>query len=299
MNNTITTIKTLLPDWSLIHIEGPDAGTFLQNLLTNNVLNMDVTTSKFAGFCSPKGRLLASFWVTYFKKDSYDLWISKDLADEFSKKLKLFRFRLKVEITNLSDSHNVVGEISQTPFPFTETLSCNLPMVSYQNILFYRRLIFSQDSSEIRQDSLWNLLEVLSGIPRITSNTKDLFVPQMVNFDLIGAVDFKKGCYPGQEIVARSQYLGTIKRRLKLGYFLSNFSDLVISPGTEVYTDIDQEQPCGVVVLSSFDQQENKYYLQLELINSAADSSIGFSPKFLKLQESIHIQDPPYPLMVA
>ena len=299
MNNTITSLKTLLTDWALIHVDGPDAGPFLQNLLTNNVLNMDVNSSKFAGFCSPKGRLLASFWVTHFTNDSYDLWVSKDIAEEFSKKLNVFRFRSKVEITCHSDDQHVIGELSQTPFSALDTLSCNLPTVTYQNTLYYRRLIFSQENAELQQDSFWTLLEVLSGIPRITLNTKDLFVPQMLNFDLIGAVDFKKGCYPGQEIVARSQYLGTIKRRLKLGSFEPNSSGLIISPGTEVFMQSDQDQPCGVVVLSSFDKQQNKYYLQLELNNSASQSPIIFSPQYLKLEGSILVQDPPYSIMVA
>ena len=299
MNNTMTSLKTLLPNWALIQIEGPDSGAFLQNLLTNDVLKMDVNSSKLAGFCTPKGRLLASFWITRSESNFYNLWISKDIANEFIQKLKLFRLRSKVEINLVSDSLYIVGEVNDKPFIALEDLSCELNPGSYQNTLYFRRLSLIKENDVGLDNSLWNLLEVLSGVPRITAATKDLFVPQMINFESVGGVDFKKGCYPGQEVVARSQYLGTIKRRLKLGIFESNHHDLMISPGVEVFMEGEEDQPCGVVVLSSYDSIQKKYYLQLELNNKALDSEVHFSKLDSKLSGSIIIQEPPYSLMIV
>jgi folate-binding protein YgfZ len=138
---------------------------------------------------------------------------------------------------------------------------------------------------------------VASGIPRITAYTKDLFVPQMINFESIGGVDFKKGCYPGQEIVARSQYLGHIKRRLKIGSIAQSTDLVQIIPGTEVYSESDPDQSCGVVVLSSLDSSKERYYLQIEIKLSELKSNLYFKTHDGKISAFIQIEEPPYPLL--
>jgi folate-binding protein YgfZ len=98
----------------------------------------------------------------------------------------------------------------------------------------------------------WNELEVLSAIPRIVQATQEQFVPQMINFESVAGVDFKKGCYPGQEIVARSQYRGAIKRRLQLAHLSCiKVNESLVMPGTELFNSNDPTQPAGMVVLSS------------------------------------------------
>jgi len=293
----MTSLKTLLPNWALIQIEGPDSGAFLQNLLTNDVLKMDVNSSKLAGFCTPKGRLLASFWITRSESNFYNLWISKDIANEFIQKLKLFRLRSKVEINLVSESLYIVGEVNDKPFIALEDLSCELNPVSYQNTLYFRRLSLIKENDVGLDNSLWNLLEVLSGVPRITAATKDLFVPQMINFESVGGVDFKKGCYPGQEIVARSQYLGTIKRRLKLGSVsLLDYPLLNLSPGIEVFTENDPEQSCGVIVLAAIDMATNQYVIQVEIKLSYLTQAVYIRTE---AYPKVHftIEDPPYSLL--
>ncbi len=93
----------------------------------------------------------------------------------------------------------------------------------------------------------WRLSEIHAGVPQITAPTQDQFVPQMVNFELLGGVNFKKGCYPGQEIVARSQYLGKLKRRTTL----ASIELPLVQPGAEVFDVADPEQPCGMIVNSA------------------------------------------------
>jgi folate-binding protein YgfZ len=108
----------------------------------------------------------------------------------------------------------------------------------------------ARDSKELLE--VWNELEVLSAIPRIVQATQEQFVPQMINFESVAGVDFKKGCYPGQEIVARSQYRGAIKRRLQVAHLYNNTpnQDLAL-PGAELFHSNDPSQPAGMVVLSS------------------------------------------------
>jgi folate-binding protein YgfZ len=114
---------------------------------------------------------------------------------------------------------------------------------------------------------LWNDLEVISGIPRIVLATQEQFVPQMINFESVDGVDFKKGCYPGQEIVARSQYRGVIKRRLHLAHFLSGDADVInCGPATELFHASDPNQPAGMVVLSAKNPSNpSRIDLQIEL----------------------------------
>jgi tRNA-modifying protein YgfZ len=133
-----------------------------------------------------------------------------------------------------------------------------MPDVLAQGQSFQRTLIAQKKvgptPSSIDQTSLdqWNSLEVLSAIPRIVLATQEQFVPQMINFESVAGVDFKKGCYPGQEIVARSQYRGAVKRRLQLVHIDTSVTALELSkPGVELFLEGDASQPCGMVVLAT------------------------------------------------
>jgi folate-binding protein YgfZ len=300
MTNTNTSSIAPLTDWTLIHVNGPDSKPFLQNLLTNNILHLPLGSEHLSGFCSPKGRLLASFWVSHSHHESYDLWISKDISAELVKKLMMYKLRSKVDITLLDSSMLIYGEFSKTPFQPSPHHLCNLPAVEYGEVTYYRRLS-AQAVTDIESpldSSLWSILEVQSGIPRITANTKDLFVPQMINFESIGGIDFKKGCYPGQEIVARSQYLGNIKRRLKIGSIAQSDDLITIIPGSEIYSESDPEQACGVVVLSSLDSSNHRHHLQIEIKLSELESNLYFKNENGKISGLIEVKEPPYPLLI-
>jgi folate-binding protein YgfZ len=301
MTNTNTSLITVLPEWSFIKVTGQDAGPFLQNLLTNNILSLSIGNQHLSGFCSPKGRLLATFWVSHPEENSYFLWLSRDISLEFAKKLTMYRLRSKLEITQLDEQMSIFGQISTSSFETSTDIFCDLPPVLYNDIQYYRRLV-AQTSTDtgasIQDQNLWSLLEVHSGIPRISDITKDLFVPQMINFESIGGVDFQKGCYPGQEIVARSQYLGSIKRRLKLAYLeVDTNTPFSVQAGMEIFSENDPEQPCGLVVLSSLNISNHRYYFQIELKISEISSHLYFLINPSKQSSYIHIFEPPYPLI--
>jgi folate-binding protein YgfZ len=261
--------------WGLIFIEGPDAANFLQNQLTNAVLGLKRTLSpqiaysndsvRLLGYCNPKGRLLASAWgalipVDANADDRFALFISKDIAASTAKRLSMFVLRSKVKVTDVSDRWTVSGHFGLsdaiTSFSISDSqIGLRLPDV-LSNHQSYARVLIAQEGINVIDDNLalamWNDLEVLSAIPRIVLATQEQFVPQMINFESVYGVDFKKGCYPGQEIVARSQYRGVIKRRL----FLSHISDDGISsnlaiPGSELFHSQDPSQPAGMVVLAA------------------------------------------------
>jgi folate-binding Fe-S cluster repair protein YgfZ len=191
-----------LTDWDIIRVEGPDTKVFLENLLTSSVSSLDSRSGQLSGFCSPKGRLMASFWMTEHSQNAILIWISKDLAPEFAKKLQMYRLRSKVEIHYEPNFYSVYGVLSsskeQAEINSEAFLFLKLPEVLHESHPIARTVFaFQQPPLSIDNElaGQWNLLEVLSGIPRLTSATKDLFVPQMINFESLGGVDFKKGCY--------------------------------------------------------------------------------------------------------
>ena len=283
---------TLLMEWGMILVEGPDAATLLQSQLSNSVIDLKRTllggvaqgsdSVRLVGYCSPKGRLLASAWIGLFPEsadgeDRFALFISKDIAATTAKRLSMYVLRSKVKVLDASSDWEVYGsyQTEQGGKSTTEhqnTLSLRMPDVFTENQSF-KRILIAQKKSETSESSVdesalmqWNSLEVLSAIPRIVLATQEQFVPQMINFESVAGVDFKKGCYPGQEIVARSQYRGAVKRRLQLAHTNSNASALELSkPGMELFQPSDADQPCGMVVLAAINPENlDRIDLQIE-----------------------------------
>ena len=289
--NNPTSLPCNLPEWGLILVEGADAASFLKNQLTNSVLGLTrilpghiakgSSSTRLIGYCSPKGRLLASAWLGLFPSsedadDRFALFISKDIAATTAKRLSMFVLRSKVKVIDASADWTVSGlygsEEQIIDFKFDpNAIALRMPDVFSSNQSVARLLlanpVVKQSSSRDSQELLeaWNELEVLSAIPRIVQATQEQFVPQMINFESVAGVDFKKGCYPGQEIVARSQYRGAIKRRLQIAHIHSNApnQDLAL-PGTELFHSNDPSQPAGMVVLSSR-APENRGRIDLQI----------------------------------
>jgi len=171
--------------------------------------------------------------------------------------------RSKVKVVDASNDWEVFGvyEADQEQGTLNapnDSLALRMPDVLIGDTSFQRMLIAQKKSESIEsiagqaELARWNSLEVLSAIPRIVLATQEQFVPQMINFESVSGVDFKKGCYPGQEIVARSQYRGVVKRRLQLAHTASSILALDLAkPGVELFHEGDATQPCGMVVLSA------------------------------------------------
>jgi folate-binding protein YgfZ len=211
-----------LTRYGLLSVTGADARAFLHAQLTNDIENLPPGRAALAGWCSPKGRLLASFLVIPTSQ-GFLLQLSKDLVPAVLKRLSMFVLRSKVRIADASGQWKPLGvwgsvpglEVPAEAFAVTE----KDPIVAVR-VGDARFLVLAPDAASFQGEQVtedrWTLDEIGAGRPLITGATQDQFVPQMVNFDTLGAVNFQKGCYPGQEIVARAQYRGQVKRRMQL-----------------------------------------------------------------------------------
>ena len=275
---------TSLPQWGMILVSGADAESFLQNQLTNSVVGLSPTPPcniaygnqgvRLVGYCNVKGRLLASAWIaSYQSPDStescFALFLSKDIAASFAKRLSMYVLRSKVSIKDVTDQWIISGYYSApeqaSNFVLnTEDFGLRLPNVlmdgrSQSRVMIAQRIENKSGTFSEKDFLCWNNLEVLSAIPRIVLATQEQFVPQMINFESVAGIDFKKGCFPGQEIVARSQYRGVIKRRLQLAHIEGSFDPQAFAPGVELFHRDDTSQPAGMVVLSAPNPQKSNW----------------------------------------
>ena len=248
-----------LADWGVIRAEGPDAASFLHGQLTQDITHLDAGHARLAGYCSAKGRLLATFVVWRPQPDTVLLACSADLLPATLKRLSMFVLRAKCKLSDASEQialHGLAGASGEgwtgangAPWAITAKgpgQCIRLPDADGVP----RWLIAATPETSLPlpplDASAWAWMEVRSGVPRVTAVNSEQFVPQMLNLELLGGVSFQKGCYPGQEVVARSQYRGTLKRRT---YMMDSGSAL--APGMEVFHSGDPMQPAGRVVLAA------------------------------------------------
>jgi len=247
-----------LTDWGVIRAQGPDAASFLHGQLTQDILHLQQGQAGLAGYCSAKGRLLASFIVCRPGAEEWLLLCSADLLATTLKRLSMFVLRAKCKLTDASAElavHGLAGNAALaglgdlapgaawTTRSSADGLALRLPDAIGQAraLLVQPATAATPDLPALSADD-WAWLEVRSALPRITAATVEQFVPQMVNLELVGGVNFQKGCYPGQEVVARSQYRGTVKRRAWL------FDcDAELHGGQEVFQAGEPDQPAGQV----------------------------------------------------
>ncbi len=259
-----------LEHYGLLLAAGDDARAFLHAQLTNDVENLAPGQARYAGWCSAKGRLLASFLVAHYS-GGFLLQLSRDLVPAVLKRLSMFVLRSKVKITD------VTGQWAQ--YGVWEPAGGNALAVSESDgsvsigIDAGRRLVLAPEGrfSPNATAGDWALAEIRAGRALITQPTQDQFVPQMVNLELSGGVDFKKGCYPGQEIVARAQYRGAVKRRMV------HLKGAALTPGQELFSD---GQSSGMVVNAAGD--ESLAVLQVSAIE--AKSPICAQPQAAPLE---------------
>lgn len=200
---------------ALLEFSGEDAAAFLQGQLSSDIRQLQGDVCQLSTYSSPKGRMFASF-LAFAEAGNMYLLVARDLADFVLKRLSMFIMRSKVK-ARLADEFQILGVLEAADAQpwrkckLGEDILLGLPERRW--IRLTREL--PADNFISGELSAWILADILQGLPWITAATKEMFVPQMCQFELIGGgVSFKKGCYPGQEIVARSQYLGQVKRRM-------------------------------------------------------------------------------------
>ena len=198
--------------YGLLAVTGTDARDFLHAQLTNDIANLPPDRAALAGWCTAKGRLLASFLVIP-SKDGFLLQVARDLAPTVAKRLSMFILRAKVKITDESNAWAQYGIWDADLGAAGVAWEGDVATVRVAERRFLKiGKNLSQSCGQGEEN--WTLQEIRAGRPLISAATQDKFVPQMVNFEALGAINFQKGCYPGQEIVARAQYRGEVKRRM-------------------------------------------------------------------------------------
>ncbi len=251
----------------VIALNGPDAARFIHNQLTNDFLLLDAQHARLAAFCSAKGRMQASFIGLRGQPEQLLLICSRDLLAATLKRLSMFVLRAKVKLHDASDAYALWGLMGSACVALPDGAAWTTAQVDgvhivnlYPALQTQRQLWIGAANSappHAQQNDAadWALGEVLSGIATLSAPVFEAFVPQMLNYESVGGVNFKKGCYPGQEVVARSQFRGTLKRR---AYILSTVDawPLGVSPvlaaGQELFSALDAEQSCGTVVQSAY-----------------------------------------------
>ncbi|SIO58578.1 CAF17-like 4Fe-4S cluster assembly/insertion protein YgfZ [Paraburkholderia phenazinium] len=259
-----------LTQFGVIDATGDDAASFLHGQLTNDTQHLEAANVRLAGYCSAKGRLLASF-LSWRSGETIRLLVSKDVQAAVQKRLSMFVLRAKAKLTDASGELAVVGLAGDVrkalsgvfdAVPDGVHVKVDGPagaLIRVPDALGRLRYLWVGPKAEVEarlpvlegklthaSAAVWDWLDIRAGEPRITQPVVEQFVPQMVNFDVLGGVNFRKGCYPGQEVVARSQYRGTIKRRTALANVAGELESVLA--GAEVFHSDDPGQPCGMVV---------------------------------------------------
>ena len=263
----------------LIGARGAEAAGFLQGQLTNDVAGMAPSQARLAGFCSAKGRLQASFIVWKAGTEDVLMLCAASVLPATLKRLSMFVLRARCKLRDASAEAALWGLIGATAASVAGDLAVwrqrendGTTVLRLPDVTGQPRCIVVAPAAELSASwpamslDAWRWLDVRSGIPTIEAATVEQFVPQMLNYELVGGVDFQKGCFPGQEVVARSQYRGTIKRRM----FLFDVG-AVAAAGQEVFHNADAGQPAGMVVNAAPDPSGQGSTVLVEVKLAALD----------------------------
>lgn len=300
------TVLCDLSQFGTIKVTGEEAQKFLQNLLSNDINTVNNKTAQLSSFNSPKGRMVASLLIWQQGTDYY-LQLPRSLTTAMHKKLSMYVLSSKVKVSDASDEVICLGLSGKNAATIilqklNVSLEQDWSVAQFDNgsVLRLAENRFQINASipeatklwvDLGKDAkaagspCWDWLTVRAGIPVITPATQEQFVLQMTNLDILGGVSFKKGCYPGQEIVARTHYLGKQKRRMYLAHIESATAPVA---GNELFSEDMPAQACGMVMNASiapdggFDllgvMQISSHESQHVNLNSAQGEKLHFLP---------------------
>ena len=298
-----------LPELGVIHVEGADAREFLHGQLTQDLLRLDAGRWTRAAWCSAKGRALAVFRVVP-QDQGFDLLLPAALVEPVLTRLRLFVLRSRVELSDDTETRPAVGSSGAGAAALLRKLGHEAPAAgcvrragdmsilgldgspprfvlvgpTAQMIDAWQALV--RDARPCGM-AAWNLLEVINAEPAVLPQTQDRFVPQMLNLHWLDGVNFRKGCYPGQEVVARMQYLGQLKRRM---FLASVERDGPVAPGEAIHA-AGNSQSVGSVVNASPHPQGGQWLLAVLRIDAAESQALRLgSPQ----GEPVHLRELPY-----
>ncbi len=299
----------------LMQIEGDDSLDFLQGQLTNDVRLLDGQHSQYAGYCTAKGRMLALF-LAFAHAGHYHLMAPNEQMDGLIKRLRMYVLRARVNIHDKRDEIIIFGLAgNQIATLLNSILGDGIPdqphtMHTFTNATVLRLasehpmylLFTSASQSEALLTALlssltpvgksaWDALNIQAGLPQVVQATQEAFVPQMLNLDALNGISFKKGCYTGQEIVARTHYLGTVKRRMQIAHINRA---LPVLPGQTI-TLAGSSEAIGMVVNAAPNLQGGTDLLVEIRLDQLSPESLQDKPVMFQ-DQLIHFKSLPYPL---
>lgn len=261
------TVLVPLTHLGLIEASGDEAKSFLHSQFTNDINHLAEGMAQHAGWCTAKGRMQASFLI-WRTGESYQLALAADLQEISQKRLQMFVLRAKVKLAAQTDSTLLLGlsgpqaeealSDAGLPCPAAPMTTAAADGVTVIRLDASRFIIAAPEATKATLWQkltvkarpagvpVWRWLDIQAGFPLVTLATKEEFVPQMADFEKIGGVSFHKGCYPGQEIVARTQYLGKVKRHL-----FRLHSQLTLKAGDGLHSPDNPDQACGMVMTAA------------------------------------------------
>ena len=254
-----------LAQFELIRFAGAEAQAFLHNQLSCDVAALTGNTSTYGSYCTPKGRVLATFLLWRAGEDFF-MQLPSPLREPIQIQLSKYILRSKVKAADASAEWALLGVAGKDAAALVQRAVGDVPhgvhdVINTQNAMVIRlpgdryeivsankspSIIESlSDGAEKADPDYWNWLDICAGVPVVLPATQEAFVPQMVNLDLIGGVSLTKGCYPGQEIVSRMHYRGTLKQRMYLANIAGSDRP---QPGENLYSSDFGGQACGRIV---------------------------------------------------
>lgn len=306
-----TTVYCELARLELIRFSGAEAQSFLHNQLTCDVTALAPGKSTYGSYCNPKGRMLATF-LLWHTGDAFFMQLPSALREPIQKQISKYILRAKVKATDDSSEwmlfgvagdgsesvvRRVVGAVPSALHSVAQApgaMVIKLPGERYEIVAAKEKAQAVRESlasgTEKSNPDYWDWLDIHAGFPTILPATQEAFVPQMVNLDLIGGVSLTKGCYPGQEIVARMHYRGTLKQRMYLANIAGSDAP---QPGDKLYSPGFGEQACGTIVNAARSPEGGYDVLAVIQIASAEKGDVrwkapgGPALKFMQLPYSV------------
>ncbi len=275
---------TALPHLATLQVTGLDANTFLQGQLSCDINELTESKSFFAAFCNAKGRTISTLLVIKRTHD-FILLLPAELLEKVSKKLQMYIMRSDVQLNNMQDELCLIGINSTNTFPefpqedFTVSHKNGATLIK-SPLQDNRYLIISPVSEAISlwkgltsnsglvpcHSSLWVEQDIAAGIPWLNQENSEEYIPQMLNIDKLGGISYTKGCYTGQEIIARTHYLGKTKRELFLACCKKS---VTINIGTQIITETNEKIVGKVLSL-----QSNHYQTKMLVVMHSADAEL-------------------------
>lgn len=248
--------RTRLTDLAVLSLEGPDAEAFLHGQISNAVQGMPDDQARLAAYCTAQGRMLANLVVWRTGPEALRLMMARDVIESVAQRLRMFVLRSKVRI-QVENTLSIIGCAGpqHCPADAIKSWACGrddegewIAAPAPGSQIRAWRIIQNGLVGDLAGDETWHAADLAAGLPWIRAATQDLFLPTTLDMDLNGGIDFRKGCYPGQEVIARAHYRGAVKRRMAYGTAAWSDSHAQPVPGDDLFEAGGGERPVGRLI---------------------------------------------------